>query len=208
METDYMVEHADTVNEDVFNLPTLDAPPSEPDAHRAVITGVTFGRVNNEKQTGMIEIGLVSRDVPTLDQKLTIWVSPALEPAVLGQVDPKTLAPNLQTSYRISFGDKSGRAQLQRFVFNKDSIAAKAGRNASELGLKRATTIEEFASNINEMLQGLEVIMIRGERGGDNEAFKHNLEPKDILPGDEYETNQKRFTKKDGTPRYRLAWES
>ncbi len=204
-----MVDTVNTTNEDdIFYLPPLDAPKSDPDAHRAVITGVTFGRVNNEKQTGMIEIGLVSRDVPTLDQKLTVWVGKALEPAVLGQVDPKTLPENQQTSYRISFSDKSGRALMQRLVFGADSIAIKAGRNAKELGLKRATTIEEYASNLNEMLQGVEVIMLRDERGGLNPAFEHTLEPKNIVPPDAYETSPKMFTKKDGSPKYVLAWES
>ncbi len=203
METQEMVDQVTTTNEDdIFYLPPLDAPKSDPDAHRAVITGVTFGRVNNEKQTGMIEIGLVSRDVPTLSQKLVIWVGKALEPAVLGQIDPKTLPDNQQTSYRISFSDKSGRALMQRLAFNPDSIAKKADRNAKELGLKRATTIEEYASNLDALLQGVEVIMLRNERGGNNPAYEHELEPKNIVPSDAYETRPKLFTGRV------LAWES
>ena len=198
-------------------LEPLDAPKTPPDAHRAVITGVTFRRVNNEKRTGMINIGLTSRDVPTLDQELTIWVPTALEAVLLGKAKPSDLPENNQVSYRISISAKDGSAQLQRWAFgatiadrngNKTfvpSIAQNAGRETSDLPM--ATTIEEFTANLNSLLQGLEVIMIRRERGGDDPRFSHNLEPSDIVASDEPETNPRRFFKKDGTPRYVCQWE-
>lgn len=197
----------ETGADDVFDTPAISVPASAPDAHRAVVTGVTLKRLNNEKETAVISIALTSRDVPTLEQTLDIFVPKGYETGISegAAFDPNTLPEEegnkQQTSFRMGFANSEKTASLQRFVFNPDSIARKAGRDPRELGLTRATTLEGYVDNISKMLTGVEVIFLRRERGGDDPAFKHQLQVRDLVPADEYENNPKRFK------RYQLAWE-
>src|SRR6185369_9988021 len=60
--------------DDFFDTPAIEVPKTAPDAHRATITEVTLRRLNNDKETAVISIGLVSRDVPTLETSLDVFV--------------------------------------------------------------------------------------------------------------------------------------
>ena len=109
MAIDYSYEaaQAETGADDFFSVPELVVPPSPPEAHRAMITSVTTTTLNNEKQSTKISINLTSRDVPTVDKSLDIWVpkeylavigSKTFDPTVLasGQQISSQLAPNLR----------------------------------------------------------------------------------------------------------------
>jgi hypothetical protein len=207
MAIDYSYEAASidaTGADDFFSVPELVVPPSPPEAHRAVITSVTTTTLNNEKQSTKISINLTSRDVPTVDKSLDIWV-PKEYLAVIGSptFDPTTLAQGQQISFRMNFSNSDKSATLQKLVFNPSSVARSAGRDPIQLGLKKVAPgdLEGFVSNLNAMLQGLEVIMLLRERGGEP-PYNHTLEVKDILAADAYETSPKRFQK------YQLAWEN
>jgi hypothetical protein len=205
----YEVEQENEMTDSFFETPEISVPASSPDAHRAVITSVTTRHLNNDKQTAIISIGLTSRDVPTLETALDIFVPKGYEEniALGSKFDASTLpeqeGDKQQTSFRLGIANSEKTAALQRYVFNTNSIARRAGRDPIELGLNpRAKTLDEYVDNINKMLQGVEVIFLRRERGGDDPAFKHQLNVRDIVSSDEFETNPKRFKK------YVLAWES
>lgn len=188
--------------DDVFSTPELVAPKPEPIAHRATITAVT-GRHVGEKETPAIDILWVSRDIPTVEGKMTIWIPRAYEAAgFAADFDPTTMEPGQQTSFRIGIASSDKRAALQQLVFNADSVARAAGRNPKDLGLKRATTLEEYAANLNSMLQGVEAIAFLRARGGDDPAFANNLEAKRFAGPDAYEQRPKMFKG------YRLAWQN
>ena len=206
---------------DVFETPMIEVPATEPEVHRGVVTGVTLRRLNNDKQTSIISIGLVSKDVPTLEKSLDIFV-PKLWEELIADLShfkagdlPSDKGNNQKFSYQSSISNSDRTARLQRYVFNaagtytnskgkevqvKDSIARQSGRNPVELGLKKANTLEEYAENVNKMLQGVDVLFTMRERGGDDPAFAHQLNVQDIFSTDEYESNPKKFKN------YRAAW--
>ena len=193
--------------EDFFETPEISVPASPPDAHRAVVTSVTSKTLNNDKQTAVISINLTSRDVPTLETSLDIFVPKGYEESFGSGVKfspadlPEEEGNKQQTSFRLGIANSDKTASLQRYVFNPDSVARKSGRDPVELELvKNPSTFEEYVSNLNKMLQGVECIFLRRERGGDDPAFKHQLSVRDIVSSDEFETNPKRFRK------YQLAW--
>lgn len=193
---------------DVFETPEIAVPKTPPDAHRAVVTSVSGKHLSNDKQTAVISVNMTSRDVPTLETSLDIFVPKGFEEniALGSKFDPTTLPDEegnkQQTSFRMGIANSDKTATLQRLVFNTDSIARKAGRDPIELGLTRATNFDGYVENLNKMLSGVEVIFLRRERGGDDPAFSHQLQVRDVLPADTYEMNPKRFAK------YVCAWES
>ena len=63
-------EMASTDQENFFDTPVIEVPPSAPQAHRAVITSVTLKTIATREDWPVVEIGVTSRDVPTLDDKL------------------------------------------------------------------------------------------------------------------------------------------
>ncbi len=202
------------MSEDVFDTPVIEVPATPPEVHRGTVTAVTLRRLNNEKQTSIISIGLVSRDVPTLEKSLDIFVPKLWEESIADLSGfkaselPSEKGNNQKFSYQSSIANSDRTARLQRYVFNRestatnskgkeftiqDSIARKAGRNPIELGLTAATDLETYTENVNKMLQGLDVLFTMKERGGDDPAFSHQLNVQDIFSPDEYDTNPKKF---------------
>lgn len=186
--------------DDFFQTPALEVPVTPPQIHRAIVNGVSYVELNNEKGSKKISISLTSRDVPTLDQRLDIWVPKgfAANVALGSKFDPKTLPEEpgnkQQGTFTRGFANSDKTATLQRFVFNPDSIARRAGRDPIELGLTRnPQTMVEYTENLSKMLSGLEVLMTMREQGGDDPAFKHSLEVKDLFAPDEAELNPKKF---------------
>lgn len=190
--------------EDFFQTPEIQVPAAPPDAHRAVITSVTSKHLNNDKQTAVISVNLTSRDVPTLETSLDIFVPKVYEENIgLGaKFDPSSLPEEegnkQQTSFRMGIANSEKTATMQKLY----AIAKEAGRDPGELGCKRnPSNLDEYVDNYNKLLQGVEVVMLRRERGGDDPAFKHQLNVRDIVSSSEPETNPKRFKK------YQKAWE-
>lgn len=207
MATKYEHEEVETASDDFFSTPVIEVPKTQPDAHRAIINSVTLRKLNNDKQTAIISIALTSKDIPTLDQSYDIFIPKGFEEGVgLGsKFDPSTLPEEpgnkQQTSFRMGIANSDKTANLQKLVFNPDSVARKAGRDPRELGLNpKPKDMFEYTDNISKMLTGLEVIFVRRERGGDDPAFAHQLQIRDLMSADEYELNPKRFKN------YQLAW--
>lgn len=209
------------MSDDVFETPSIEVPATEPEVHQGVVTGVTLRRLNNEKQTSIISIGLVSKNVPTLEKSLDIFVPKLWEESIADLSHfkasdlPSEKGNNQKFSYQSSIANSDRTARLQRYVFNRagtatnskgkefqiqDSIARKAGRNPVELGLTAATDLETYTENLNKMLQGLDVLFTMRERGGDDPAFAHQLNVQDIFSADEYDLNPKKFKN------YKPAW--
>lgn len=211
MATEYGYETAavETGADDFFSsTPELIVPPSPPEAHRAVISSVTTTTLNNEKQSTKISINVVSRDVPTVERSLDIWVpKPYLEVIGSKTFDPLVLPSNLQTSYRMSFANSDKKALLQTLVFNPDSIARSAGRDPQELGVKtvKPGDLATYVENLNKLLAGLEVAIVMSERGGEP-PYNHSMEIRTILPIEAIETQPKRFLKYRGQEIVRM-WE-
>jgi len=200
------------IDNDFFATPSLEVVATPPEAHRAVITSVTLNRISSREDWPVIEINLTSRDVPTLEQRYSVFLPKAFDDAAVAagkKFDPKTL-PELangdfwskqQTMFTRNVANSDATAALQKLVFNSDSVSRHAGKDPVAEGLVRATTVEEYVGNIAKMLNGVECIMLLRERGGDDPAFKHQLQVKDILASDEFERNPKRFAK------YVVKWE-
>jgi hypothetical protein len=207
-------ETVDTVEtNDFFDTPQLEVAATEPEAHRAVITAVTLNKISSREDWPVIEINLTSRDVPTLEQRYSIFLPKAFDDTAVAagrKFDPKSLPEDAngdfwskqQTMFTRNVANSDSTAALQKLVFNTDSVARHAGKDPVQEGLVRPTTVEEYASNISKMLTGVECIMLLRERGGDDPAFKHQLQVKDILSADEAENNPKRLKK------YTLKWEN
>jgi hypothetical protein len=195
-----MIEDTMTEN-DFFSVQELEVPPSAPDAHRATIVSVE-GITSKEKRTPGVKISFVSRDVPTLETNKVIWL-PKQYVEQLGSksFDPRTLDEKAQVSFRMSVANSDKTAELQTLVFNPNSVARSAGQDPQELELTQPVDFDSYVANISAMLVGVECIITRRERGGDDPAFKHNLEVKKIFPADAYETNPKAFKN------YQRAWE-
>lgn len=202
-------EQQETGAADFFDTPELEVPAKPPEAHRATITAVSLKRVESRDDWPVIEIALVSRDVPTLDDKLGVFVPKGYAESISNgaKFDPKQLREekgNYWTEERTMFArnvaNSEKTAVLQKLVFNPDSVARKAGRDPVQLGLARPHTLDEYVENINKMLSGVECIMLLRERGGDDSAFKHQLRVRELLSPEEFDVNPKRFKK------YRLAW--
>jgi hypothetical protein len=208
----------DMTNEavDFFAIQELDVPPSPPQAHRALITSVSATTLNNEKQSTKISINLVSRDVPTVERSLDIWIpkgylevigSPTFDPKTLpadyfGKGDPRN--NNQQASFRMGFANKDKNATLQLLVFNPNSIARSAGRDPVEVGVKavKPGDLDTYVENLNKMLEGVEVIMLLKERGGEP-PYNHTMEVKKILSADTDDPKNVKLFKG-----YQLAWNS
>lgn len=202
------VDDLTDTNDNFFDTPELAVPASEPQAHRAVITSVTLKTISTHDDWPVIEIGVTSRDVPTFEDRLGIFIPADFDVALGSKFDPSTLPEGdgfwaqQQTMFRRNVANSEKTALLQQLVFNKDSVAQRAGRDPRELGINpRPATLEEYTDNLNKMLQGVEVIIKLRERGGDDPAFKHQLQVKAIVSADDYELNPKAYKK------YQLAWE-
>jgi hypothetical protein len=214
IEQNEQLEQMGQTTDDVFETPVIEVPATPPEVHHGTVTGVTLRRLNNDKQTSIISIGLVSRDVPTLEKSLDVFVPKLWEESIadLSQFKasdlPSEKGNNQKFSYQSSIANSDRTARLQRYVFNKesvytnskgkevtvkDSIARAAGRNPIDLGLKLATDLETYTENVNKMLQGLDVLFTMKERGGDDPAFAHQLQIQDLFSPDEYDVNPKRF---------------
>lgn len=206
----------DAQEQDFFSTPELTVPKTPPDAHRGVVTSVTSKILNNDKQTAVISVNLVSQNVPTLETSMDIFLPKMFEENIGAgsKFDvlsmPEEEGNKQQTNYRMGIANSDKTATLQLLVFNKDSVARAANRDPVDLDLKKnPQNLDEYTENLNKMLQGVECIFLRRERGGDNPAFAHQLQVREILPADEFEKNPKRFkpyneaTKKG----YVLAWE-
>lgn len=170
--------------DEVFGGTAIPVPPFQPDAHRVTITAVGSGH-SSDKGTPFIEIFWRSIDVPTLERTTKVWIPREYEEAGFpARFDTKTMAEGQQISYRLGIRSSDNSATLQILVENPDSIAKQAGRDPVELGLKRATTLEEYADNLNKMLQGIDCIITRKARGGDDPAFANTPEVKRWFPID------------------------
>lgn len=190
---------------DAFSTPELIVPPTPADAHQGQITSVTLRRLENEKQTAIISVGLSSRNVP-LETSLDIFVPKVYEEGGFSAgFNPKDLPEEegnkQQTSYRMGFANSDKTATIQRLVTNPDSIARKAGRDPLQLGITKPHSLEEYVENLAKMLVGVDCIFLRRPRGGDEVAFKNQLRCADIISADEAELNPKRFRK------YVCAWQ-
>ena len=211
-------EQLETGAADIFETPVIEVPRAQPEAHRAVITSVESGH-SSEKGTPFVQINWQSRDVPTIEDNMKIWIPKMVEESGFSaKFNPKSMESPQQTSFRMGIASSDRRATLQELVFNaegdveieegkkplhvKNSLARAAGRDPVELGLKAAHTLEEYAANIHAMLQGLECVVVRKAKGGDDPAFANRLEAKAFLPADIAETNPKRLKG------LRLVWES
>jgi hypothetical protein len=196
-ETEYGYEAAvvDGAEDFFTSTPEFVVPPAIPEAHRAVIDSVTTTTLNNEKQSTKISINVTSRDVPTVSRSLDLWVPKAyLEVIGAKTFDPSVLPENLATSYKIGFSNSDKSATLQELVFNPNSVARTSGRDPQTLGVKpvKPGDLETYVENLNKLLQGLEVIVLMKERGGEP-PYNHTMEIKRILHADAYETSPKRF---------------
>lgn len=196
-------------NESFFETPIIEVPPSVPQAHRAVITAVNLKTIATRDDAPVIEVAIVSRDIATLEDKIGIFIPKAYaENIALGsKFDVSSLSEGadfwsqMQTMFRRNVANSDKTATLQKLVFNPDSVARKAERDPVELGLNpRPKTLEEYVENISKMLVGVECIVKFRERGGDDPAFQHQLQAKEILPATDYETNSKAYKK------YQIAW--
>jgi|ERR1700690_755955 len=213
-----VMSNTETQAFEMFETPEFEVPSVKPQIHHAQITDVTSGH-SKTKETPYLQIGIVSTDVPTLDQRktnLTIWLPKSWEEHIGDSSFKRDMLPESeQASYirNIANGDKT--ATLQKYIFNaegvavnskgkefkvQDSIARKAGRRIEEMRLPKAVDLESYAANINKMLQGLDVVIIMKEQGGDDPAFAHNLETKDMFSPDELDLNPKKFKN------YEPAW--
>lgn len=190
----YKVDEIEAVaGADIFAVQEIAPPPFVPDAHQVIITSVESGH-SADKGTPYVQINWRSKDVPTLESNTRLYFAKEFEDSGFSATfDPKTLSPGHQIWFRGTVASKDKTATLQRLVFNEDSVARKAGRDPVELGLKIATTLEGYTSNLNEMLQGVDAFIIRKARGGDDPAFANQAEVKRFLPYDAYENNPKLF---------------
>lgn len=203
----------ESINDNFFDTPELDVPKTPPDIHNAIITRVELKRIG-EQETPVITIGLTSKDIQSLDDEMGIFVPKGYEDGVAlgGKFDPKTLQQEEsgewfqkeQTMFSRSVANKDRSATLQVLVTNPDSIAQSAGRNPVELGVPRTvTSLDEYVEKvISPMLLGLDVKMVRRERGGSDPANKHRLQVKEIIADGAVDANPKKYKK------YVKAWEN
>lgn len=165
--------------DDVFATSELPVPPAVPDAHQGVINGVTLETF--ESGSSAIKISLSSKNVPTLDTEMMVFLPKGFVEDIY--VDAATLPEEegnkQQTSYRIGVANSDKTAVLQQLR----DIAYKAGRTPANLGLKRATTIEEFVDNHNQLLAGVECVFARRPDTGEgaDPRFKNVLRVRTIL---------------------------
>jgi hypothetical protein len=205
-------EEVDQTGADFFETPTIEVPASPPEAHRVTVTGVALKRIESRENWPVIEISVVSLDVPTKEDRLGVFVPKGFESGVaLGSKFDPTSLPEEKGNYfteeqtmfarSVANGDKT--SVLQKLVFNADSVARGAGRDPVELGLNRKpATLDEYTENIAKMLLGVEAIGLFREKGGEDPAFKHALQIKEIVPANTAEVNPKKIKK------YQKAWES
>jgi len=208
---DEQVEQQILTDDDIMDTGSVPVPPASPDAHEAVITGVTK-RVFDSGATA-IEFGLTSTNVPGLDTYVRKFLPKAFVEDILC---PKTdLSEGELFQYRETVSNDDHSAFLQTLVFNKegeklndrgkrearweDSIARKAGRTSAGLGLTKPTNIDEYIDNLSKLTVGLPVIMVR--RPGKGE-YKSRLEVTRLYSPEVKETPGKKFNGID-----RLAWE-
>ena len=170
-------------------------PNIEDDAHNATITGVEYTKRDNGKISFLINIS-------SRDEKMTVALDipvPPLWEMNLNQgteFDPLTLPEdgendNQQTMFRRGIANRKLDAWLQRLVFNRDSLARKAGRDPKLLNIiLKPQNIDDYVHNLCEMLSGVECLLLR--RGGD--VWQ-------IMDAGKYELDDKRLKG------YRIAWE-
>ena len=186
-------------NQDVFATPIVSSPPFEADAHEARITGVTAER-SSKKGTPAFFFHWQSKNNPLVDGVLKLWLPvPYVESGFDTSFDLNSLTDGQRTSFRINIGSSKGSALLQRLV----KYAGAQDRNASTLGLKFESTLEGQAANYNTLLAGMDVIVLRKQ---DDENPEYPVTADFVAP-DAYVTTPKVFMTKDGSPKFKLAFE-
>lgn len=216
-----MLETVETSADDFFDTPALEIVATPQEIHRAVIGAVTLNRIANRNDWPVIEIGLTSRDVPTVEDRISVFIPLAFDDAAVAlgkKFDPKSLPEDetgdywgkQKTMYTRGINNSEGTASLQKYVFNPDSVARHVGKDPIQEGLVKPTNLDEYVANLAKMLSGVECLMIRRERGGDDPAFKHQLQAKDIISQDEFEKNPKKYKQYDPATKkgYVFKWES
>jgi len=200
--TPYEAETINNVTDtdvDVFGVPVIEEPPFEADAHEATITGVTAER-SSQKGTPAFFFHWTSRNNPLVDGVLKMWLPVAyVKSGFDTKFDLAQLAEGQQISFRINIGSSKGTALLQRLV----KYATAAGRSAGDLGLTKATTLEGQAANYNALLAGVPVIVLRTP-DRDNPEYPVTS---NIVAADAYTTSPKTFMTKDGSSKYKLAFQ-
>jgi len=197
-ETD-VINNVTDASVDVFGVPVIEEPAFEADAHEAQITGVTAER-SSQKGTPAFFFHWTSKNNPLVDGVLKMWLPVAY---VDSGFDPKFDLSNLtdgqKISFRINIGSSKGSALLQRLV----KYATAAGRSAGDLGLTKATTLEGQAANYNALLAGVDVIVLRVP-DKDNPEYPVT---QNFVAADAYTTSPKTFMTKDGSSKYKLAFQ-
>lgn len=172
-ETIVSANEAAGLQDDVLSTTELAAPKAEPDAHRAVINGVTLERYDNEKESVAMKFSVTSTDVPTLDQEYSLFLPKMFVENI--HVDPNQLPSeegnNQKFQYTLGIANDTKDATLQQLR----RIAYEQGRSVAQ-GTPTPTTIEEYTELFNNLLTGINVVFTRRtDKKADDPRFRNRL---------------------------------
>lgn len=142
--------------DDIFETGSLPKPAAKPDAHEAVINGVTT--VTFDSGATCVQLELSSQNVP-LDFNKRYFVPKDFvadiycDKASLPSEDKN----NQLGSYVRTIQNDKGDADFQKLR----AIAANQGITSADRGLTKPATFADYVENMNKLLSGLRVIVVR-----------------------------------------------
>ena len=162
--------------EDVLSTPTLTLPPTPAEAHQGKIDGVTFDQFDSGASA--LTFAVSSTNVPSVTDTIRVFLPKGFAEDI--HVDPSTLPAeeknNQQQQYAIGVANSDGTATLQEVR----RIAYEQGRTTE--GIDAPTTIEEFATVLNHLLVGVDIVFTRRPNTkAEDPRFRNRLQGGSIL---------------------------
>ena len=159
--------------------------PASPEAHRGEIVSVT--RYEAKTGTTAIAITLKSNDTglsggpgftmnlwgpsDVLDQNSPCWASGHFDASHLSDEAPAGKKQSPRQAYARNFFNTKKTGVVQQVL----AAAAEQGRTGASLGLSSPTNPEEYVANLNAILSGTEVLIVRKPEKNDDPKFDGSL---------------------------------
>ncbi len=166
--------------------------PASPEAHRGEIVGVA----RYEAKTGSVALAITLKSNDTgisggpgftmnlwgpaelLDGTSVCWASGHFDSSQISDIVPDGKKQSPRQAYARNYFNTKKNGTVQGML----EAAAEQGRTAATLGLSSPTTPEEYVTNLNAILAGTEVLVVRKPEKNDDPKFDGALKVASVYP--------------------------
>lgn len=166
--------------------------PASPEAHRGEVVSVA----RYEAKTGSVALAITLKSNDTglsggpgftmnlwgpsdvLDASSAAWASGHFDSSQLSDTAPAGKKQSPRQAYARNFFNTKKNGTVQQLL----EAAAEQGRTSASLGLSSPTNPEEYVANLNAILSGTEVLIVRKPEKNDDPKFDGALKVVQLYP--------------------------